>query len=97
MLKFNALPTTGVGTKLIMQPDRTALLTRLMRERILVMDGAMGTMIQQRKLSEADFRGCYHDHAHELNGDNDLLVGRPGREDGGKPIRHRGTEASRGG
>ena len=74
MLKFNALPTTGVGTKLIMQPDRTALLTRLMRERILVMDGAMGTMIQQRKLSEADFRGCYHDHAHELNGDNDLLV-----------------------
>ena len=57
-----------------MQPDRTALLTRLMRERILVMDGAMGTMIQQRKLSEADFRGCFHDHAHELNGDNDLLV-----------------------
>ena len=41
-----------------MQPDRTAELTRLLRERILVMDGAMGTMIQQRKLSEADFRGC---------------------------------------
>ena len=57
-----------------MQPDRTALLTRLMRERILVMDGAMGTMIQQRKLSEADFRGGFHDHAHELAGDNDLLV-----------------------
>ena len=36
-----------------MQPDRTALLTRLLRERILVLDGAMGTMIQQRKLSEA--------------------------------------------
>ena len=35
-----------------MQPDRTALLTRLLRERILVMDGAMGTMIQQCKLSE---------------------------------------------
>ena len=30
-----------------MQPDRTAVLTRLMRERILIMDGAMGTMIQQ--------------------------------------------------
>ena len=51
-----------------MQPDRTALLIRLLRERILVMDGAMGTMIQQRKLSEADFRGCFHDHTHELTG-----------------------------
>ncbi len=57
-----------------MQPDRTALLTRLMRERILVMDGAMGTMIQQCKLSETDFRGGFHDHSHDLKGDNDLLV-----------------------
>jgi 5-methyltetrahydrofolate--homocysteine methyltransferase len=57
-----------------MQPDRTALLTRLLRERILVLDGAMGTMIQQHKLSEGDFRGCFHDHGHDLKGDNDLLV-----------------------
>ena len=57
-----------------MQPDRTALLTRLLRERILILDGAMGTMIQQRKLTEADFRGGFHDHAHDLKGDNDLLV-----------------------
>jgi len=57
-----------------MQPDRTPLLTRLLRERILVMDGAMGTQIQQRKLSEADFRGCFHDHSHDLKGDNDLLA-----------------------
>jgi len=57
-----------------MQPDRTPLLTRLLRERILVMDGAMGTQIQQRKLSEADFRGCFHDHGHDLKGDNDLLA-----------------------
>ena len=57
-----------------MQPDRTALLTRLLRERILIMDGAMGTMIQQHKLSEGDFRGGFHDHAHDLKGDNDLLV-----------------------
>ena len=34
-----------------MQPDRTAELTRLMRERILVLDGAMGTMIQQCRLT----------------------------------------------
>jgi len=61
-----------------MQPDRTELLTRLMRERILVLDGAMGTMIQQLRLSEADFRGApacgLHDHGHDLKGDNDLLV-----------------------
>ena len=61
-----------------MQPDRTAELTRLLRARILIMDGAMGTMIQQHKLSEADFRGAgrfgLHGHAHDLRGDNDLLV-----------------------
>jgi len=56
-----------------MQPDRTVLLTRLMRERILVMDGAMGTQIQACRLSETDFRGGFHDHAHDLKGDNDLL------------------------
>ncbi len=61
-----------------MQPDRTAELTRLMRERILVMDGAMGTMIQQHKLSEADFRGAQscglHGHARDVRGDNDVLA-----------------------
>jgi 5-methyltetrahydrofolate--homocysteine methyltransferase len=57
-----------------MQPDRTPLLTRLMRERILVMDGAMGTQIQACKLSETDFRGGFHDHGHDLKGDNDILA-----------------------
>jgi 5-methyltetrahydrofolate--homocysteine methyltransferase len=61
-----------------MQPDRTAQLTRLMQERILVLDGAWGTMIQERRLEEADFRGpaaCgLHNHRGELKGDNDLLV-----------------------
>src|SRR5690242_3038389 len=56
-----------------MQKDRTADLTRLLRERILILDGAMGTMIQQCRLSERDFRGRFHDHPHELAGDNDLL------------------------
>jgi 5-methyltetrahydrofolate--homocysteine methyltransferase len=55
------------------QPDHAALLTRLLRERILVLDGAMGTMIQQCRLGERDFRGRFHDHPHELAGDNDLL------------------------
>ena len=58
--------------------DKTALLTKLLRERILILDGAMGTMIQGRRLSEPDFRGpagCgLQDHAHDLKGDNDLLA-----------------------
>ena len=57
-----------------MQPDRTDELVRLLRQRILVMDGAMGTMLQQCKLTPDDFRGHFHDHSHELAGDNDLLV-----------------------
>jgi 5-methyltetrahydrofolate--homocysteine methyltransferase len=58
--------------------DKTELLTRLLRERILILDGAMGTMIQGHKLSESDYRGpesCgLHEHSHDLKGDNDLLV-----------------------
>ncbi|MCC7039813.1 MAG: homocysteine S-methyltransferase family protein [Burkholderiales bacterium] len=57
-----------------MQPDRTAELVRLLRQRILILDGAMGTMLQHCKLTAGDFRGHFHDHAHELAGDNDLLV-----------------------
>ena len=58
--------------------DKTALLAKLLRERILILDGAMGTMIQGRRLSEPDFRGpvgCgLQNHAHDLKGDNDLLA-----------------------
>jgi 5-methyltetrahydrofolate--homocysteine methyltransferase len=61
-----------------MQPDRTSQLAALLRQRILILDGAMGTMIQQSRLSEADFRGppaCgLSAHAHDVKGDNDLLV-----------------------
>ena len=56
-----------------MQPDHTAELARLLGERILVLDGAMGTMIQQCRLGERDFRGRFHDHPRDLAGDNDLL------------------------
>ncbi|MEQ8302643.1 MAG: homocysteine S-methyltransferase family protein [Cyclobacteriaceae bacterium] len=46
----------------------------LLRERILVLDGAMGTMIQRHKLEEEDFRGTrFKDHKHPLKGNNDLL------------------------
>ena len=50
-------------------------LTKLMQERIIFIDGAMGTMIQRFKLQEEDFRGeRYANHPHELKGNNDLLV-----------------------
>ena len=45
-----------------------------MNERIVIMDGAMGTMIQQEKLEEEDFRGDhFKNHSKELKGNNDLL------------------------
>lgn len=45
-----------------------------LKEKILIIDGAMGTMIQRRKLSEADFRGeRFKDWARDLKGNNDLL------------------------
>jgi 5-methyltetrahydrofolate--homocysteine methyltransferase len=58
--------------------DKTALLESLLKQRILILDGAMGTMIQAYKLGEDGYRGpvaCgLHDHMHDLKGDNDLLV-----------------------
>src|ERR1700712_1818362 len=55
--------------------DTALTLERLMAQRILVLDGAMGTMVQQYKLGEADFRGTqFADSTHDLRGNNDLLV-----------------------
>jgi 5-methyltetrahydrofolate--homocysteine methyltransferase len=49
-------------------------LQSLLHERILILDGAMGTMIQRHQLEEKDFRGeRFADHAHDLKGNNDLL------------------------
>lgn len=49
-------------------------LEKLVRERILVLDGAMGTMIQQYRLSEQDFRGDRFAHLPgQMKGNNDLL------------------------
>ena len=51
------------------------MLEELLTERILFLDGAMGTMIQAQKLTEADFRGSrFRNHPKDLNGCNDLLV-----------------------
>ena len=59
----------------MIQPDRTSELQSLLAQRLLVLDGAMGTMIQRHGLQEADYRGeRLKDHPHDLKGNNDLLV-----------------------
>jgi 5-methyltetrahydrofolate--homocysteine methyltransferase len=55
-------------------PDLPERLRTQLRERILVFDGAMGTMIQARGLNEGDFHGDrFADHARPLKGNNDIL------------------------
>ncbi len=50
-------------------------ITELLRQRILFLDGAMGTMIQRHKLGEGDYRGeRFADWPSDLKGNNDLLV-----------------------
>ena len=50
------------------------MIKSLLKEKILVMDGAMGTMVQSYSLSETDFRGKqFQDHPNELKGNNDIL------------------------
>jgi 5-methyltetrahydrofolate--homocysteine methyltransferase len=59
----------------MLRPDRVRELRRLLGERVLVLDGAMGTVIQSYKLGEADYRGeRFRDWPKDLKGNNDLLV-----------------------
>jgi 5-methyltetrahydrofolate--homocysteine methyltransferase len=54
--------------------NRRELLESLLRRRILILDGAMGTQIQAQGLDEAAFRGDrFRDHPRDLKGCNDLL------------------------
>ena len=56
------------------EPERTRALLDALDQRILVLDGAMGTMIQRERLGEDDYRGeRFADHGHDLKGNNDLL------------------------
>ena len=55
--------------------ERTQLLKDALASRIVILDGAMGTMIQQHRLQESDYRGTrFSDHPSDLKGANDLLV-----------------------
>jgi 5-methyltetrahydrofolate--homocysteine methyltransferase len=58
-----------------MSEDRIALLHRLLAERILILDGAMGTMIQAHGLGSHDYHGeRFHAHGCDQKGNNDLLT-----------------------
>ena len=64
---MNATPNNLPGTR--------AALEELLARRILIVDGAMGTMLQRHKLAEADFRGDrFAAHGSDLQGNNDILV-----------------------
>ncbi|MEK7811067.1 MAG: homocysteine S-methyltransferase family protein, partial [Pseudomonadota bacterium] len=55
--------------------NKTSRIEQLLQTRILILDGAMGTMIQRYKLGEADYRGTrFADWPRDLKGNNDLLV-----------------------
>lgn len=57
------------------RPDATAALTAILSERIMVLDGAMGTAIQRDRPDEAGYRGeRFADHPSDLVGNNDLLT-----------------------
>src|SRR5699024_6029019 len=76
------VPSAHEGEALIQGETATATATdaateleRLLEERILMIDGATGTMIQRHTLTEEDFRGeRFAEHAQPLKGNNDLLV-----------------------
>ena len=56
-------------------PRNTAeTIEQLLRQRIVILDGPMGTMIQMFKLDEAGYRGHFRDHPADLKGNNDLLT-----------------------
>ncbi len=56
------------------QPDRSTELREILAQRILILDGAMGTMVQRHALVEADYRGSrFATHGKDLKGNNDLL------------------------
>ncbi len=58
-----------------LRPDATDVLADLLRTRILLLDGAMGTMIQRHEFSEAEYRGeRFADWDSDLKGNNDLLT-----------------------
>ena len=60
---------------IVTTPDRTAELERILEERVMVMDGSWGVMLQSMGLSEEQYRGeRFADHERDLKGCIDVLV-----------------------
>ena len=69
------MPTYAKWVDPIKESPAFAQIEKIMKERIMVIDGAMGTAVQEFRLSEEEFRGeRYKNHAADLKGNNDLLV-----------------------
>ncbi|XP_070576417.1 methionine synthase-like [Ptychodera flava] len=67
-------PTSTIQMAQVNTSEKGKQMVKLLEERIVILDGGMGTMIQQHKLSEEDFRGEeFKDHSKPLKGNNDLL------------------------
>ncbi|HUG90943.1 MAG TPA: homocysteine S-methyltransferase family protein, partial [Planctomycetaceae bacterium] len=65
----------AMRTTTALRPSTLDLLHSLLAQRILLLDGPKGTLIQSLRLSEAEFRGeQFRDHPRDLRGCNDLLV-----------------------
>eukprot|EP01006_Ploeotia_vitrea_P037965 TRINITY_DN66191_c3_g1_i1.p1 TRINITY_DN66191_c3_g1~~TRINITY_DN66191_c3_g1_i1.p1 ORF type:complete len:1293 (+),score=831.26 TRINITY_DN66191_c3_g1_i1:40-3918(+) len=76
-VKLTPLPEEQTGAEWQRPPaeELESYLRRMMQKRILVLDGAMGTMVQKYSLTEAQFRGeRFKDHPKDLKGNNDVLV-----------------------
>lgn len=74
-LNLDATPATPESMPANPSADSTDQLKKSMNERIMMLDGAMGTMIQEHDLSEDDFRGArFADWPQDLKGNNDLLT-----------------------
>jgi len=77
----NSLPPLPWGglfrgdTPMVDGPKVRKYVDETMSKRIMIIDGAMGTTIQEYKFSEADFRGeRFKDFSHDIRGNNDMLV-----------------------
>jgi 5-methyltetrahydrofolate--homocysteine methyltransferase len=75
LTKATAVPFGVSGVDETERRDRIERLKKLLQQRIVLLDGAMGTMIQRHKLDEKAFRGeRFRDFGRDLQGNNDLLV-----------------------
>jgi 5-methyltetrahydrofolate--homocysteine methyltransferase len=69
------MPDNAPRTSPLAPRTPSSALDQALASRILILDGAMGTMIQRYRLTEADFRGDrFRHHAKDLQGNNDLLI-----------------------